>query len=117
MLTSSRALEWTILDVVERGRKVLARDWNAAAHDVHFESGIFSLPGTNRAMSVAEIAASFPGALDGESRGVLTRGSYANGCHACEVENDRETGTVHVVAYTAMDVSARCWTSPRCAAG
>jgi aerobic carbon-monoxide dehydrogenase large subunit len=41
--------------------------------------------------------------LDGESHGVLKRGSCANGCHACEVEIDRETGAVHVVAYTAVD--------------
>jgi carbon-monoxide dehydrogenase large subunit len=103
MLTSSRALEQAILDVIERGRAVLAREWTAPAQDICFETGIFSLPGTNRAMSVAEIAASFPGALDGESRGVLKRGSCANGCHVCEVEIDRETGAVHVVAYTAVD--------------
>jgi carbon-monoxide dehydrogenase large subunit len=82
---------------------MLAREWNAPAQDICFESGIFSLPGTNRFMSVTEVAASFPGALDGEFRAVLMRGSSANGCHACEVEIDRETGAVHVAAYTAVD--------------
>jgi carbon-monoxide dehydrogenase large subunit len=54
-------------------------------------------------MSVAELAATFPGVLDGESRGVLVHGSCANGCHACEVEIDPETGQVEIVAYTAVD--------------
>jgi carbon-monoxide dehydrogenase large subunit len=103
MLTSSRALEQAILDVVERGRKVLAHEWNVPTQSIRFEAGIFSLPGTNRAMSVAEMAACVPGALDGESRGVLSCGSCANGCHACEVEIDRETGAVHLAAYTAVD--------------
>jgi len=43
-------------------------------------------------------AALFPGALDGESHG-----SYANGCHACELEIDPETGEVAILAYTAVD--------------
>jgi aerobic carbon-monoxide dehydrogenase large subunit len=60
MLTSSRALEQAILDVIDRGRAVLAREWNAPGNDIHFESRIFSLPGSNRAMSVTEVAASFP---------------------------------------------------------
>jgi carbon-monoxide dehydrogenase large subunit len=29
--------------------------------------------------------------------------NYPNGCHACEVEIDRETGVVEVVRYTAVD--------------
>jgi aerobic carbon-monoxide dehydrogenase large subunit len=103
LLTSSRALEEAILDVAERGRAVLAPQWNVRPENIRFEAGIFSLANTNRATSVAEIAAAFPGALDGESRGVLTHGSQANGCHACEVEIDPETGAVHIAAYTAVD--------------
>ena len=64
---------------------------------------MFSLPGSNRAVSVAELAAAFPGALDGESRGILKHGSCANGCHACEVEIDPKTGATHVVRYAAVD--------------
>jgi aerobic carbon-monoxide dehydrogenase large subunit len=103
LLTSSRALEQAILDVAARGRCVLAPEWNVQPEDIRFEAGIFSLADSNRAVSVAEIADTFPGALDGESRGVLTHGSHANGCHACEVEIDRKTGAVSILAYTAVD--------------
>jgi len=103
LLTSSRALEQAILDVTARGRAVLAPEWNAQPEDIRFEAGIFSLADSNRAVSVAEVADAFPGALDGESRGTLTHGSHANGCHACEVEIDPETCAVCIVAYTAVD--------------
>jgi carbon-monoxide dehydrogenase large subunit len=103
LLTSSRALEQAILDVIARGRSVLAPEWRTRPDDISFKAGIFSIADSNRTISVAEIADAFPGALDGESHGVLSYGSHANGCHACEVEIDPETGTVCVVAYTAVD--------------
>lgn len=103
LLTSSRALEQAILDVAQRGRENLARHWGVGLDDIGFDAGVFRLRHSNRAMSVGEIIALFPGALDGESRGILERGSFANGCHACELEIDRETGVVHIIAYTAVD--------------
>ncbi|MFG1400227.1 xanthine dehydrogenase family protein molybdopterin-binding subunit [Roseixanthobacter pseudopolyaromaticivorans] len=103
LLTSSKALEQAILDVEARGRTLLAGVWKVPPETIHFATGIFTLADTNRSMSIAEIAITSPGALDGESRGILTHGSCANGCHACEVEIDPETGEVTILAYTAVD--------------
>lgn len=103
LLTSSVALGQAVADVTARGRDRLAQLWSVAPETILFEQGLFSLPGTNRTMSIAELAAAFPGALDGESRGVLTHGSHANGCHACEVEIDPATGEVRLVSYIAVD--------------
>jgi carbon-monoxide dehydrogenase large subunit len=103
LLTSSVAIEQAVRDVIARGRVLLARDWAASPEDIAFEKGLFSLTGTNRSASVAELAAAFPGELDGESRALLNRGSFANGCHACEVEIDPGTGEVHIASYTAVD--------------
>ena len=103
LLTSSRALEQAVIDVIERGRTALAAHWDAPARAIGFAAGVFRQGGTNRAMSVAEIAATFPGVLDGPSQGVLAHGSCANGCHACEVEIDPDTGQTQVLAYTAVD--------------
>jgi carbon-monoxide dehydrogenase large subunit len=103
LLTSSRALEQAIVDVTTRGRALLAARWQAAAEDIQFAAGVFRLADTNRTMSVAEIAAACPGALDGESHGILAHGSCANGCHACELEIDPTTGAVRILAYTAVD--------------
>ncbi len=103
LLTASVALEQAIADVISRGKARLAQAWTAAAADIVFDRGVFALRGSNRATSLQEIAAAYPGALDGESHGLLTHGSCANGCHACEVEIDPETGIIEVVRYTAVD--------------
>ena len=65
--------------------------------------GIFSMEGSNRVASVAELAAEFPGELDVQSQGTLRHGSYGNGCHACEVEIDPETGGMRILRYVAVD--------------
>lgn len=103
LLTASRALEQAILDVAARGRALLAGHWGVPEPQIAFADGVFRLGDTNRTMTVAEIATTFPGSLDGESHGVLARGSFANGCHGCEVEIDPATGEMRILAYVAVD--------------
>jgi aerobic carbon-monoxide dehydrogenase large subunit len=103
LLTSSVAIEQAVADVVARGRALLAGTWNTMADNIVFENGIFSLPGSNRSTSVVELAAAHAAVLSGESHGTLQRGSCANGCHACELEVDPETGEVRVLRYVAVD--------------
>jgi aerobic carbon-monoxide dehydrogenase large subunit len=103
LLTSSVALEQAVVEVAAKGRALLAREWNVDEGALEFVAGIFGIAGSNQRMSIAEIAAGFPEALDGEYRGVLKHGSCANGCHACEIEIDPDTGEVHLLRYTAVD--------------
>ena len=98
LLTSSVALERAVIEVAAKGRALLAREWNVDESAVEFAAGLFGQAGSNLRMSVAEIAARFPGALDGEYRGVLEHGSCANGCHACEIQIDPDTGEVRPAA-------------------
>ena len=65
LLTSSVALQQAITDAIGRGRALLAHEWKTTDGEIRFEGGLFSLPGSNVVMSVADIASSFPGALDG----------------------------------------------------
>ena len=103
LLTSSVALAQAVTDVLSRARALLAKEWGVKADVLRFADGVFSIPASNRAASIQDIAMKFPGALDGESRSALLRGSSANGCHACEVEIDRETGDVRIIRYVAVD--------------
>jgi len=103
LLTSSVAIEAAVGDVVARGRALLAHEWAVEANAIAFDKGVFTLGGSNRTRSIQEIAAQFPDALDGQSVGKLHRGSNSNGCHACEVEIDPDTGHIQVVRYTAVD--------------
>jgi aerobic carbon-monoxide dehydrogenase large subunit len=85
----------------------------AAALDVEFADGRFAVAGTDRAVTLKEVArAAFqPGRLPAELEGGLFEtatfrpeaDTYPNGCHVAEVEIDPETGAVQVVAYCVVD--------------
>ena len=73
-----------------------------------FEDGQFRAPGSNVVMTMIEAAAAARAAgrddlLSTRETAELPGRSYPNGCHICEVEIDRETGRLDVVAYTVVD--------------
>src|SRR6185503_10066361 len=94
---------WTAADkVIAKGKKIAARLLEAAEADVGFGDGKFSVVGTDRAVTLEEVArAAFqPGQLPpGLEPGLYETGTFApkqatwpNGCHVCEVEIDPDTG-------------------------
>ncbi|MBM3487802.1 MAG: xanthine dehydrogenase family protein molybdopterin-binding subunit [Alphaproteobacteria bacterium] len=99
--------------VVEKGRRIAAHALEAAEADIAFAAGMFSVAGTDRRITLAEIAKrSFdPAAIPaGMEPGLIETGSYAatiasypNGCHACEIEIDPETGTLAMLRYIVVD--------------
>ncbi|MHA1109252.1 MAG: xanthine dehydrogenase family protein molybdopterin-binding subunit, partial [Alphaproteobacteria bacterium] len=99
--------------VIEKGKRIAAEVMEAAVEDIEYADGGFSIAGTDRHASLAEIAqaAADPAKLpDGEDPGLTGEGThgstvytYPNGCHICEVEVDPETGQVRMDNYTAMD--------------
>ncbi len=98
---------------IEKGRRVAAHHFEAAAADVEFAGGRFRVKGTDRAIGVLDLAArarSLPrlpedlaGGLDSTAKFVSPQMSFPNGCHVTEVEIDPESGAVSVVAYAAVD--------------
>lgn len=102
-LVNSVAIEHAVDMVIAKARLAAARRYDADPNDLRFERGAFSLPGSNPAVRIMDLAALYPGVLDTEAQAPLKQGSSANGCHACEVEIDPDTGAVEVVRYTAVD--------------
>ncbi len=91
--------------MVERGRALAGEMLEAASGDVRYEAGVFGVAGTNRSVTLAEVArfATERGeALNGEHRFTTERGSLGNGAAACEVEIDPETGVVTIVRYVIV---------------
>ena len=93
------------------GREVLSVLRNKASgilevstEDLEYAAGVFSVAGTDHAVSIFEIAA---GEEHREVRVPFTytvKGeSWPNGAHVCEVEVDPHTGKVDVVRYTCVD--------------
>jgi aerobic carbon-monoxide dehydrogenase large subunit len=105
---------WLAADkVIAKGTRIAAHLLEAAEADLSFEQGRFRVAGTNRGVSLAEVArAAFqPARLPpGLEPGLYETGTFAprldtwpNGCHVCEVEIDPETGAVELVGYVVVD--------------
>jgi aerobic carbon-monoxide dehydrogenase large subunit len=93
--------------VRERGRELAAEHLEVAAADIEFEDGTFRVVGTDRAISLLDLAAQHR--ADGRSlldaRAEYQRESFTfpNGCHVCEVEIDPDTGEVRIARYSICD--------------
>ncbi len=76
--------------------------------DIGFDEGGFRAPGSNRVMTLLEAADKARAAgrrdlLRHRAQITLPGRSYPNGAHLAEVEVDRDTGQVQLVAYTVTD--------------
>ncbi len=104
-MTSGAAALRAVELVLEKGRGIAARLLEAAEADIDYCGGAFCIVGTDRAVSlfeVAEKASSSGETLDSKAR-VEVPQSFPNGCHICEVEIDAETGIVTIPSYVAVD--------------
>jgi carbon-monoxide dehydrogenase large subunit len=98
--------------IVERGRRIAARMLEAAPEDVQYRDARFTVAGTDRGVSFAEVArtaytrqvtpALEPGFTE---TAVFTPPAvtFPNGCQVCEVEIDPDTGALRIVRHTVVD--------------
>ncbi len=91
--------------LVLRAREAAAELLEASLDDVSYRDGYLEVTGTNRRLSLFELAARMA-----EKETPLTvvaqvdaTNTYPNGCHIAEVEVDPATGVTRLVAYTAVD--------------
>ena len=99
--------------LIERGRRLAAHRLEASEKDIIFERGLFRVAGTDRTVSITEIArlshriGALPeGTEYGFSEQVIAApqdANFPNGCHVCEVEIDPQTGSARVVRYSVCD--------------
>jgi aerobic carbon-monoxide dehydrogenase large subunit len=99
--------------IVEKAKTIAAHLLEASPLDLEFADGKFTVAGTDRAITLGEVAkASFlPARLSqGMDLGLSAtaivapdKATYPNGCHICEVEIDRDTGKTAVIAYWVVD--------------
>ena len=90
--------------VISDGKALAAEALEAAAADIEYRDGRFRIAGTDRAVTLGELAAR-------QARKVFrvsatetpSTPSWPNGAQACEVEIDRETGEVKVAAIASCD--------------
>ena len=102
--------------VIARGKEMAGALMEAAPGDIEFSAGTFTVMGTDKSMSIGDVARAFfaPAGpvlklglgLDGVGTWSGVPGgapNYPNGCQVCEVEVDPETGEVHIDRFVAID--------------
>jgi carbon-monoxide dehydrogenase large subunit len=99
--------------IVAKGKLIAAHLMEAAAGDIDFADGAFTVTGTDRRIAFAEVARAAyvahnlppdvePGLQD---TAVYDPPNFAfsNGAHVCEIEIDPDTGRIEIVGLWAVD--------------
>jgi carbon-monoxide dehydrogenase large subunit len=110
-MTAGSAIARAIDVLIAKGRTVAARLLEAAEADIDYRAGAFEVIGTDRRISLFAVAAKAAELVNhGQAEESLDTMAVAeipqtfpNGCHIAEVEIDPQTGTVTLIAYTAVD--------------
>ena len=99
--------------IIAKAKKIAAHLLEASEADIGFAEGRFAIAGTDRGLSLKEVAraAFVPAKLPpGVEPGLFETGSFSppqdtfpNGCHVCEIEIDPETGALSLARYAVVD--------------
>ena len=110
-MTAGSAVLTTLDAMLTKGKSIAATVLEAAEGDIAYGAGEFRVVGTDRRVSLFELAGraavmqakgEIPESLDTRAKSE-TPTTYPNGCHIAEVEVDPQTGAVTVVSYAAVD--------------
>lgn len=106
MTVCGSALVLAADEIIETGRKIAGDMLEAAETDIHYENASFFVSGTDRKVSLSDVAsraiedgAPADRGLEIENQYEPTAATYPNGCHIAEVEVDPETGVVTLERY------------------
>lgn len=98
------AMQTASKETVEKGRELAAESLEAAAADLNYEDGRFTVAGTDLGIDLFELAAKQPEKrIAIRTKQEVGGPSWPNSCHVCEVEVDPDTGVTEIVRYTTMD--------------
>jgi carbon-monoxide dehydrogenase large subunit len=110
-MTAGSAILKTVDTMLAKGKTIAATVLETAEADIAYEAGHFKVVGTDRRVSLFELASratemkqrgEIPESLDTKTS-TETPQTFPNGCHIAEVEIDPDTGAVEVVTYAAID--------------
>jgi len=113
LAVTGTAVTLAVKDVIARGRKLAAHLMEAAEADIEFADGSFKVAGTDKALTVAQLAYNAhtksklppdqPVGLQGDGTFLPGGATFPNGCHIAEIEIDPDTGGVSFQRYTIVD--------------
>lgn len=99
--------------LIAKGKLIAGHLLEAAASDITFDAGAFSVIGTDCRVTLKDVAAAaftrgrlpqgFDLGLSGSAIITPPGATFPNGCHICEVEIDPETGVTALTRYAVVD--------------
>ncbi|MDE0058800.1 MAG: xanthine dehydrogenase family protein molybdopterin-binding subunit [Defluviicoccus sp.] len=92
--------------VIEKAKTIAADMLEAAVEDVAFDAGRFAILGTDRGVTLFDVASAAEArgeTLAAEHTEKMSHPGFPYGTQVCEVEIDPETGAIDVVRYAAVD--------------
>jgi carbon-monoxide dehydrogenase large subunit len=112
LMCSGTAIAEASVKIIETGKAIASHLLEANPSDIDFEAGNFRIAGTDRSISIMDMAQQLndgvklpgdaPKTLDIDHVGTAGPATYPNGCHICEVEIDPDTGVVEIVKYSMV---------------
>ncbi len=104
LFTGGGAVKVASEKTIDRARELAAEELEAAAGDIEYAGGEFSIVGTDRKIGLFELAGKQPDQrIYIDSTTTAGAPSWPNGCHVSEVEVDPATGAIQVVAYASVN--------------
>ena len=89
---------------IARARDLAAEQLEAAPADIEYAAGELRVAGTDLKVGLFDLAARQPDQrIHIDSTSAVAGPTWPNGCHLCEVELDRETGHIDIVAYASVN--------------
>lgn len=89
--------------LVRKIKEMAAEELEAGPEDLELVDGQVRIVGTDRQISLADVAARAPERLMAREEVKQAEATYPNGTHVAEVEIDPETGEVSIEAYVIVD--------------
>jgi carbon-monoxide dehydrogenase large subunit len=113
IMSSGSALVKASEQVIERGKQIASVVLEASPADIEFGRGRFTIVGTDRSVSIMDLAdrlrsglnlpADMPTSLDVNLVTDTPPSAFPNGCHVAEIELDPDTGVIEVVKYSMVN--------------
>ena len=101
-------------EVIKKGKQIAGFVLEASAGDIEFGNGRFTIAGTDRSISIMELAEKLRSGVklpEGVPNSLSVKhvsnepipSVFPNGCHVAEVEVDPDTGMVEIVKYNSVN--------------
>jgi carbon-monoxide dehydrogenase large subunit len=104
LFTGGAAVHVASQKTIDHAKGLAAEALEAAAGDITYRDGRFSVVGTDVGIGLFDLAARQSDArIRVEAGSTAGAPSWPNACHICEVEIDAATGAVEIVAYASVN--------------